>query len=1249
MRDEEATGSTAKPPSNRHSVHAPAVRGLLRDQDFAVVKTAPLPANEYDRLQALQRYDVLDTPPEKDFNDLTQVAAQICGTPMAAITFVDERRQWFKSRVGLLFSETPRHISFCAHAILEHDLFLVTDALLDDRFHDNPLVVESPHLRFFAGMPLRSPEGFALGTLAVLDREPRQLTVEQTDTLRVLARQVMTQLELRRNLVELARSVEDHKLMEEQLRNSEVFYHTLVESLPQSIFRKNQEGRFTFANQRFCGNIGRPLHEILGSNDYDFFPPHLAAKYQYDDQRVMQSREALDTIEAYQTPAGERRFMHVIKTPLYDAQGGIAGIQGIFWDVTVRKRIEEALAYERDLLRGLLDNIPDRIFFKDVESKFIRCSASQARRLGLKDEPEIVGKTDFDFYPQEVAQEFFEDEQRIILSGEPVVNKQQHHLDREGNETWSSVTKVPIRNQSGTITGIIGLTRDITKIIRTEQALRQAEEKYRAIYENAVEGIFQTTPDGHYLSANPALAHLYGYATPDELMGDVTNIEHELYVQPGRREEFKRLMQEEGEVVGFESEIFRADGSAIWISEAARAVRDQSGKILYYEGAVEDVTLRKNVELDREKARKAALESARIKAQFLANMSHEIRTPMNAILGMTDLLNDTRLEQEQREFLDIIRGSTHALLNIINDVLDFSKMEAGKLNIETIPFDLRDVVEGTVELLAVQAHQKDLELACWIEADVPAHLSGDPARVRQVLTNLISNAVKFTEHGEVVIKLTRTSSRGPSVRLRFDVRDTGIGIEAATLERIFQEFTQADGSTTRKYGGTGLGLTISKQLVELMGGTIGVESAPHQGSNFWFEIPFVPNPAPPAAVLPSVNPLAGRRILVVDDHAIQREILHRQLQAWNMDDAQATSSHEGLELLRAAADRPFEIVLIDQDLPGLKGAELAQAIKADPAIAHVRVVMMTSLGRRLNPEEVQAGGIAACLVKPPRQIRLRECLEQALSPAAPTAAMDGITPRILLAEDNAVNQRVALAQLKKLGHEADAVSNGTEVLEALQKTRYDIVLMDCQMPEMDGYETAQRIRAGSAGPRYQGGDAPYIIALTANAMKGDRDRCLAAGMNDYLGKPLNLTSLEAALVRALGQCPRPSPPPERSPTAGPGDSLDHSVIAGLRHLSEPGQPDPLKELAELFLLDAAPRLDRIETALRAGDASAVAAAAHTVKGSASNLGAHRLARLLLALEKLVKAGDIDLARKEFPGIQMEFGRVRSAIEAEVAK
>jgi two-component system sensor histidine kinase/response regulator len=1231
------------------------------------VKIAPLPPNESQRLDALHRYGVLGSAPEAAFDELTRLAAQICGTPVSLITLLDDSRQWFKSRFGFGATETPRDFSFCGHTILQHDIMVVEDASRDDRFADNPLVSGDAAIRFYAGVPLVTPEGFALGTLCVLDRAPRQLAPEQVEALRTLARQVMTQLELRRHLDEMARNVERHQATEQRLRISEAFYQTLVETLPQNILRKDLQGRFTFANRRFCQAIGKRLEEILGKTDFDLFPAELAAKYHRDDLRVTTTLENLDTVEAHQGPHGEKLFVHVIKSPLYDAAGKVIGIQGIFWDVTQRKRIEEELAYERDLLRALLDHIPDRIYFKDVYCRFMRCSKSMARRLGLADPREVVGKTDFDFHSPEQAQEFFNDEQRILLTGEPLINKLEKQHDTEGNEIWASVTKVPIYTQGGTIAGLVGLSRDITQLKQTERALRQAEEKYRAIYENSVEGIFQTTRDGHFLSANPSLARMYGYNSPEEVVAALTDIEHQLYVDPERRTEFSRLMRERGEVSGFESQIYRKDKSVIWISESARTVKDPAGGILYYEGIVEDISARKQAELERERAREAALESARTKAQFLANMSHEIRTPMNAITGMTGLLADTRLTKEQREYVETIGNSTETLLSVINDILDFSKIEARKLTLEVIDFDLQDAVESSVELLAERAHKKNIELSCWIEPGVPNRLRGDPVRFRQILTNLVSNAVKFTEKGEVLVRVSRLEEDAHRLVARFEVKDTGIGIAPEALSRIFQEFTQVDGTTTRKYGGTGLGLTISKQLVSLLQGEIGVDSKPGEGSTFWIQLPFEKQPEAESPPLPAPSEsLAGLRVLVVDDTVTTRQILHQHLHDWSIADDHAVSTAEALTMIQdaAKAGNPYLLLIIDLDMPETDGLALAQTIKNDPQLATSRIIMLTTLLNRLNTTTMKATGISACLVKPIRQSRLLECLIDAMSPSGAVTSQPSdpdhlpVRPalsralargvRVLLAEDNVVNQRVALKQLKKLGFSADSVSNGNEVLSALQRVPYDIIIMDCQMPEMDGYEVTRRIRQSGSDSYIHLKSAPYIIALTANAMRGDRERCLTIGMNDYLTKPLHLHELEAVLQRALLRIqpaafsPEPMPKSEPEPAA-----LDRSVIDGLKELREPGQPDPLRELIDLFFKDAEPRLRMMEEALVASDLSGVAAAAHTLKGSASNLGARRLASLCAALEKLGKSSEGAKASKTLVEIKSEFAKVRGLLSIEM--
>jgi len=558
------------------------------------VKTVPpTPHEEPLRLAALRRYAVLDTPPEPAFDDLARLAAAVCDAPMALISFVDESRLWFKARIGIDLPDAPRANSFCGLAIAGREPCVVKVAIRDKRFAGNPLVEGGPKARFYAGV----------------DRVPRTLKRGQSDALRLLGRQVMSQLEGRRKWIELSRSFEEHGEMEERLRTSEVFFQTLVDTLPQNIIRKDAAGRFTFANRRFCEAIGRPLGDILGRTDFELFPRELAEKYHADDQKVMTSQLALDTVEAHQTPSGQNMSVHVLKTPLYDSSGRVVGVQGIFWDVTERRRVEDELATERDLLRALLDNIPDRIFFKDTASRFLRCSRSMAERLGAADPRQVVGKTDFDFHPKDQAQEYFDDEQRILASRQPLISKLERQADVIGRNIWASVTKVPIIAQSGEVTGLIGLSRDVTQLKLTEQALRQAEEKYRTIYENSVEGIFQTTRDGHFISANPALARLYGYASPEELVAALTDIEHQLYVDPSRRDEFARLMREQGSVTGFESEIVRKDKSRIWISESARTVKDAEGNIVYYEGIVEDITARRQTEAEREKVRQAALET----------------------------------------------------------------------------------------------------------------------------------------------------------------------------------------------------------------------------------------------------------------------------------------------------------------------------------------------------------------------------------------------------------------------------------------------------------------------------------------------------------------------------------------------------------------------------------------------------------------------------------------------------------------
>jgi two-component system, sensor histidine kinase and response regulator len=666
----------------------------------------------------------------------------------------------------------------------------------------------------------------------------------------------------------------------------------------------------------------------------------------------------------------------------------------------------------------------------------------------------------------------------------------------------------------------------------TIEALRRAEQKYRSIFENATEGIFQTTPAGKYLNANPALARMFGYDSPEELLADLTDIGSQLYVEPDRRHKFALAIRSYGRVQDFESQIYRRDKSVIWISEHARAVHDElTGELLYYEGMVQDITSRKSTEEAGKQATAAAESANRAKSEFLANMSHEIRTPMNGVMGMAGLLLETPLSNEQREFAQTIRTSADALLTIINDILDFSKIEAGKLTFELLDFDLGEAIEGALEILAEGAQGKGIELAGVIPPDLPTRLRGDVGRLQQILTNLIGNAIKFTDRGEIVVHVSKESETETHAVLRFNVQDTGIGISPEAQERLFQAFNQADGSTTRKYGGTGLGLAISKQLVAMMEGQIGVHSEPGHGSTFWFTAKLAKQAADASAPARDNRELLNLQVLVVDDNATNRLILSRQILALNMQTASAVSGDESLTMLRAAAaeGNPYDLALLDVQMPEMDGLTLARAIKADSAIAGIRLIVLTSLGQALTAEELKEIGIGAYLSKPVKQSRLVDCLVNALGEAVFAKSAEAASVpirlepnpqsenvRILLAEDNVVNQKVALGQLRKLSYRADTVANGLEVLAALQLASYDIILMDCQMPEMDGYEATRAIRnqEQSSEKECPWKSPIHIIAMTANAMKGDSEKCLAIGMDDYLSKPVQLSELQTALERS---------------------------------------------------------------------------------------------------------------------------------------
>jgi PAS domain S-box-containing protein len=942
----------------------------------------------------------------------------------------------------------------------------------------------------------------------------------------------------------MVRNISERKRMEEAVRESEERFRQLAESIDAVFWLTTPDKSQVLYISPAFETIWECPREVLRSKPlYWLDHIHPEDKPRVSIAAACQAHLPYDEEYRIITATGRERWIRDRSFPIKNADGVTYRIAGIAQDITEAKELDAQLRASEQRHRALVELSPHAIFV-NCDDRIVFANRACVKLLGAMDSPQLVGKRVLDVIHPDSQEQVRERIASLRATNQPVPTIEERFVGLDGQPVEVEVAAAPVRFEGKPAIQVIAT--DIRARKNLERALLATNVQLQTILDSATNvSIIAADSDGIITTFNTGAEELLGYSAgemigqqslvrlhvPEELDRHARELS-EFYQRPLHGVEALIEPARQGRSDEREWTYQQKDGTRITVLVTITALRGSQGAVMGYLAIGKDITRRKAAELALAQARDEALRTAQLKADFLATMSHEIRTPMNAIIGMTGLLLDTALTPEQHDFADTVRRSSDALLTIVNDILDFSKIEAGKLHFEQVAFDPRLAVEDTMELMAEQAQSKGLELTALVDAAVPTGVLGDPGRLRQILVNLVGNAVKFTSTGEVFVHVSREASDGRN-HLRFAVTDTGIGISEEAQKKLFQAFVQADSSTTRRYGGTGLGLAICQRLVHQMQGRIGIESKPGEGSTFWFtvQLPETALSAPPSAL--SWERLRGRRILLVEPNQTVRRVVQQDLVAKGLQCSSARNAAEAVDLAQAAAgmQQPFDLALIDWHLPDKDGFETAALLKQHPATNAMRLVILTSVGRRGDGGTARALGIGAYLTKPLRPTQLLECFSKLFEMTPPDTASLPVasgapplitrqtvsqspaagTTRLLLAEDNPVNQKVACKMLEKLGYRVDIAGNGQEAVAAHERMRYPLIFMDCQMPEVDGFEATALIR------KMEGRSAHTpIVAMTANAMQGDRERCLAAGMDDYVAKPVRPKDLQTVLDTWLG-------------------------------------------------------------------------------------------------------------------------------------